>query len=248
MRLRYKRILMLALLFCSLATPGCVHAKTPVNPCPPENCRVVIPPCQISALPGQGIPHDAATQLGFQPYVATWLPESVTWYTAQPYSSAPSAIQLLPSQPRPLMRLEYGYWFPRPYNTYAMHAVIAFDETTQALGYTTNIYVPGQTLSVTSKSQVDINGHAAMLFALQSSGATGAANATHVIGVQWQAGAVWVRVTAVTNGQYFLDSNGNNNDVLAWDGMSTDVLVHVARSAQVYTGCDKKTVGTPASN
>lgn len=235
MRFRYKRILILALLFCSLVFPGCTHAVAPADPCPPENCRVVIPPCQTSDLPGQGIPHDAAAQLGFRPYVATWLPEAVTWHSAAPYTSEPSQVH-----PMPWMRIEYSYNFPRPYNAYAPHAVIAFDETTQALGYTTNIYVPGQTLAVTSKSRVDINGHTAMLFALQSSGATGAANVTHVIGVQWQAGTVWVRITAVTSGRYFLDSKGNSNDILAWEGTSTDVLLRVARSAQVYTGCDKK--------
>jgi len=30
----------------------------------------------------------------------------------------------------PLMRLEYNYNFPRPYNAYAPHAVIAFDRST----------------------------------------------------------------------------------------------------------------------
>jgi len=183
MRFRYKRILILALLFCSLVIPGCTRAETPPTSCPTDVCRVVIPPCQPPALLGMGMPHDATSQLGFRPNVATWLPETVTWYSAAPYTTEPSQVH-----PMPLMRLEYNYNFPRPYNAYAPHAVIAFDETTQALDYTTNIYVPGQTLSVTSKSQVDINGHAAMLFALQSSGATGAANATRVIGVQWQAG------------------------------------------------------------
>ncbi len=165
------------------------------------------------------------------------------WYNAQPYSSDPSAIH-----PLPWMRLEYSFNFPRPYNSYAPHAVIAFDETTQPLSLTTNIRVPGQTLAVTSKTPVDINGYAATLFELQSSGAAGATNATRVIGVQWQAGTLWVRITAVTNGQYFLDSNGNSNDVLAWDGTSTDVLLRVARSAQVYTGCDKKASGDPSPN
>lgn len=234
MRLRSKRILILALLFCSLIFPGCTHAEAPANPCPPENCRVVIPPCQISALPGQGIPHDAAAQLGFQPFVASWIPDTVYWYNAQPYSSDPS-----PIHPLPWMRLEYSFNFPRPYNSYAPHAVIAFDETTQALGYTTNIYVPGQSLSITSTSKVDINGHAAMLFALQSSGGADAPNATHVIGVQWQAGTIWVRITAVTSGRY-LFSIGDGDDVAAWEGTSTDTLLRVAKSAQVYTGCDKK--------
>jgi hypothetical protein len=147
------------------------------------------------------------------------------------------------------MRLEYGYWFPRPYNAYAMHAVIAFDETTQVLGFTTNIYVPGQTLTITSEMPMEINGQVATLFELhgQSSTSANANNDTHVIGVQWQAGTVWVRITAVTSGQYFLDSTGNSNDVLAWEGTSTDMLLRVARSAQVYTGCDKKASGGPST-
>src|SRR5689334_5885549 len=229
MRIQFKRILILALLFCSLIIPGCTHAETPANPCPPENCRVVIPPCQISALPGQGIPHDAAAQLGFQPYVATWIPDTVYWFNAQPYSSDPSAIH-----PLPWMRLEYSFNFPRLYNAYAPHAVIAFDETTQTLSLTTNIRVPGQTLAVTSKTPVDINEHAATLFELQSSGAAGATSETRVIGVQWQAGMLWVRVTAVTSGRY-LFSIGDGDDVAAWSGTSTDVLLRVARSVQAYT-------------
>ncbi|HEY1390122.1 MAG TPA: hypothetical protein VGF38_16415 [Ktedonobacterales bacterium] len=203
---------------------------------------MVIPPCLTSVLPGQGIPHNIAPQLGFQPYVATWIPDTVYWFNAQPYSSDPSAVR-----PLPWMRLEYSYNFPRPYNAYAPHAVIAFDETTQALGFTTNIRVPGQTLAVTSKSSLEINGQPAMLFELHGSGATNTANETRVIGVQWQARALWVRVTAVTSGRY-LFSIGDGDDVLAWDGTSTDVLLRVARSAQVYTGCDKQTPGAPASN
>ena len=245
MRLRYKLLLILALLLCSLAASGCVTASEPPPSCPPMGCRVVIPPCQPPANLGMGMPRDTTAQVGFRPFVATWLPDEVTWYTGGAYSS-----YALPGQPRPLMRIGYGYWFPRPYNAYAMHVVIAFDETTQALGLTTDIYVPGQTLTITSKTPVEINGQAATLFELhgQSSTSTNANNETHVIGVQWQTGAVWMRVTALTSGRYFLLPNGDGDDVAAWDGMSTDVLVHVARSAQVYTGCDKKTVGAPASN
>lgn len=242
MRFRYKRILILALLFCSLVIPGCTHAEAPPLSCPPENCRVVIPPCQTSDLPGQGIPHDATAQLGFQPYVATWIPDTVYWYNAQPYSSDPSTIH-----PLPWMRIEYSYNFPRPYNSYAPHAVIAFDETTQPLSFTTNIRVPGQTLAVTSKTPVEVSGQPAMLFELHSSGTTSTASETRVVGVQWQAGALWVRVTAVTSGRY-LFSIGDGDDVLAWEGTSTDMLLRVARSAQVYTGCDKKASGDPASN
>ncbi len=242
MRLRYKRIPILALLFCSLAIPGCTHAEAPPTQCPIDVCRVVIPPCQTPALPGEGIPSDAAAQLGFSPYVATWIPDTVYWYNAQPYSSDPSAIH-----PLPWMRIEYSYNFPRPYNAYAPHAVIAFDETTQPLSFTTNIRVPGQTLAVTSKSSADINGRTATRFELHSSGATNAANETRVIGVQWQAGALWVRVTAVASGRY-LFSIGDGDDVAAWDGTNTDVLLRVARSAQVYTGCDTKATGDHAPN
>jgi len=188
------------------------------------------------------MPRDAAAQLGFEPYVATWIPDAVYWYNAQPYSSDPSAIH-----PLPWMRLEYSFNFPRPYNAYAPHAVIAFDETTQPLSFTTNIRVPGQALAVTSKTPMDINGHAATLFELQSSGTAGATSETRVIGVQWQAGTLWVRVTAVTSGRY-LFSIGDGDDVAAWEGTSTDTLLHVARSAQVYTGCDKQASGTPASD
>ncbi len=243
MRFQYKLLLILALLFCVMATPGCVTAGKPPPSCPPMGCRVVIPPCQPPAY--TGIPRDTAAQVSFRPYVATWLPDDVTWYTGGAYSS-----QTLPGQPRPWMRLEYGYWFPRPYNAYAMHTVIAFDEATQALGPTTNIYVPGQTLTVTSKTPVEINGQAATLFELQGHSSTSAheQNETHVIGVQWQTGTVWMRVTALTSGRYFLLPNGDGEDVAAWDGTSTDVLLRVARSAQVYTGCDKKATGGPASN
>lgn len=239
MRFRFRRALILTLLLCSLITPGCSSrgsAGLPPPPCPtgpPNACRVVIPPCQPPALVGMGIPHDIASQLGFRPYVATWLPDAVTWYTGGAYSS----------QPRPLMRIEYAYFFPRPYNAYAPHAVIAFDETTQALGFTTTIYVPGQTLRVTSQTPEDVNGQAATLFELHSSGATGANTSkdgeTHVIGVLWQVRTVWVRVTAVTSGRYFQNSAGDGEDVAGWEGTNTDILLRVARSARVYTGCDK---------
>jgi hypothetical protein len=35
------------------------------------------------------------------------------------------------------MSIGYAYWFPRPYNAYAPHTVIAFDEARQELGFTT---------------------------------------------------------------------------------------------------------------
>lgn len=241
MRLRFRPILILALFFCSVAAAGCVKASELPSPCPPMGCRVVIPPCQPPAY--MGIPRDTAAQLGFRPYVATWLPEEVTWYTGGAYSSLS-----LPSQPRPMMHVEYSYNFPRPYNSWAPHAVIAVDETTQALGYTTNIYVPGQSLAVTSTSKVDINRQAATLFELRSSGATSAPDVAHVIGVQWQAGKVWMRVTALTSGHYFLLPNGDGEDVAAWDGINTDVLLRVARSTQSYTGCDTNATGDPAPN
>lgn len=235
MRLRYKPILILALLFCSLVIPGCTHAEAPPPPCPPDVCHVVIPQCQPPAR--IGMPHNAASQLGFRPYVATWLPDTVYSYGAQPYTSEPSLVH-----PLPWMHIGYMYDFPRPYNSWAPHAVIAFDETTQPLSFTTNIRVPGQKLAVTSKTPVEINGRQAMLFELHSSGTTSTANETRVVGVQWQAGALWVRVTAVTSGRY-LFSIGDGDDVLAWDGTRTDVLLHVARSAQVYTGCDEQASG-----
>jgi hypothetical protein len=240
MRFLYKITPIFALLLFSLLTPGCANSGTAPPSCPSfpaTDCRIVIPQCKPPAI--VGMPHEAISRLGFHPYVATWLPETVTWYIGGAYSS----------QPRPLMRIEYAFWFPRPYNGYAPHAVIAFDETTQALGFTANIYVPGQTLRITSKTPVEINGHAATLFELQSSGATGTSTSTsndgetHVIGALWQVGTVWVRVTAVTSGRYFLDINGNGDDVAAWEGTSTDVLLRVARSARVYTGCDKSTFG-----
>lgn len=238
MRLRYKPILILALLFCSLVIPGCMHTEAPPPPCPPDICHVVIPQCQPPAP--IGMPHEAVLHLGFRPYVATWLPNTVYSYGAQPYSSEPSLVH-----PLPLMHIGYMYDFPRPYNGWAPHAVIAFDETSRALGLTTNIYVPGQTLTVTSKTPVEINGQTATLFELQGQESTGtsANDATHVIGVQWQTGSVWLRVTALTSGRYFLLPNGDGEDVAAWDGMSTDVLLRVARSAQVYTGCDKQASG-----
>lgn len=236
MRFRFRTTLILALLFCSLVIPACTHAKASPTQCPTNVCRVVIPPCQPPAF--EGLPHDIASQLGFRPYVATWLPEEVAWYTAGAYTSEPSWLH-----PIPWMYVGYSYDFPRPYNAYAPHTVIAFDETTQALGFTTNIYVPGQTLRVTSQTPVDVNGQAATLFELHSSGATGANMSkdgeTHVIGVLWQVGTVWVRVTAVTSGRYFQNSAGDGEDVAAWEGTSTDVLLRVARSARVYTGCDK---------
>ncbi|HEU5347969.1 MAG TPA: hypothetical protein VFU63_05090, partial [Ktedonobacterales bacterium] len=231
--------------------PGCAtmvrREPPPPVPCPvgpPNGCRVVIPPCQPPAYLGMGMPHDAAEQVGFLPRVATWLPDDMTWYSAGPYLPGPSAVQSPPSQPRPLMRVGYGYWFPRPYNGYALHGVIAFDETKQELGFTTNIFVPGQTLAVTATAPIDINGQAAMLFELRSSGASGAKdNETHVIGVEWQDGTIWVRVTAVTSGRYALLPNGEGDDVVAWDGMSTDVLLRVARSARLYTGCGRNVSG-----
>lgn len=249
MRLLYKAPLLLAVLWCVLVTPACSssnRADLPPDPCPtgpPNACRVVIPPCQPPAYLGMGMPHDAMSQLGFLPYVATWLPEEVTWYSAGAYSSDPSLVH-----PLPWMHLDYAYWFPRPYNAYAPHSVIAFDETAQPHDLTANIYVPSQMLRITSKTPVDINGHAATLFEVQSSGASGssAKNAVHVIGVEWQEGALWVRVTAVTSGHYFPESigeGGEGEDVAAWEGTSTDVLLRVARSARAYTGCDKNTFG-----
>lgn len=239
MRFRYKMLLLFTLLLFSLVPPGCANSGTSPPSCPSfpaQDCRIVIPQCQPPAI--AGMPHDALTHLGFLPYVAIWLPKAVTWYTAEPYLSSPS-------QPRPLMRIGYGYWFPRPYNAYALHGVIAFDETKQELDFTTNIYVPGQTLAVTSKVPVDINGHTGTLFELQSSGATGANkdDETRVIGVEWQEGGIWVRATAVTSGRYAILANGEGDDVLAWDGMSTDVLLRVARSARPYTGCPRSVSG-----
>jgi len=185
-----------------------------------------------------GMPHDAAEQVGFQPHVATWLPDALTWYSAGSYLSSPS-------QPHPWMSIGYAYWFPRPYNAYAPHTVIAFDEVKQEIGFTANIYVPGQTLAVTSKAPVDINGQTGTLFELRGSGASSVSkdNATHVIGVEWRDGEIWVRATAVISGRYALLPNGEGDDVLAWDGMSTDVLLRVARSARPYTGCPRTVSG-----
>lgn len=241
MRLRNKIPLIGALMLFSLVIPGCTTAEKPPVSCPPDACRVVIPPCQPPAHIGMS--HDAISQVGFVPYVATWLPDTVFWYTAQPYPVVPSSAHVLSGQPRPLMRIGYGYNFPRPYNAYALHGVIAFDETTQALGLTTNIYVPGQTLAVVSKASVDINGHAATLFELRGSASMDTASATHIIGVEWQTGTLWVRVTAVTTGRYALLSNGEGDDVVAWDGTSTDFLLRVARSARPYTGCGRNVSG-----
>lgn len=184
------------------------------------------------------MPQDAAEQVGFLPHVATWLPDALTWYAAGPNLSPPS-------QPHPWLSIRYAYWFPRPYNAYAPHTVIAFDEAKQEPGFSTNIYVPGQTLAVITKTPVDINGQTGILFELQSSGASGAnkASATHVIGVEWQDGEVWMRATAVTSGQYFHDPREQGDDVLAWDGMSTDVLLRVARSARPYSGCPRTVSG-----
>jgi hypothetical protein len=194
-----------------------------------------------------GMPHDAAAQVGFQPHVATWLPDALTWYTAGPTLSSPS-------QPHPWLSIGYAYWFPRPYNGYAPHTVIAFDETKQQLGFTTNIYVPGQTLAVASRAPVDINGRAGTLFELRGAGTLfelrGAGtptantdNETRIIGVEWRDGEVWVRATALTSGRYALLPNGEGDDVVAWDGMSTDVLLRVARSARPYGGCPRTVTG-----
>lgn len=243
MRLLYKLTLTLALLACLLVTPGCTNqseAEAPPPPCPSLTCRVVIPPCQPPALLGMGMPRDAGSQLGFLPYVAMWLPATVSWYSAQAYPSGQSSIQLLPSQPRPLMRIEYARYFPRPYNTYAVHAVIAFDETTQALGLTTNITIPGQTVVIKSTALEDINGHTATFFELQ--GSTGN-NETTVIGVEWQSGTLWVRVTAVASGRYLPISSVDGDDIVAWEGTSKDELLRVARSASSYTGCDRNISG-----
>ncbi|MGZ3682113.1 MAG: hypothetical protein ACXVDI_26435, partial [Ktedonobacterales bacterium] len=203
--------------------------------------RVVIPPCQPPALVGVGMPRDAASQLGFVPYVATWLPDTVSWYFSEPLSSG-SSIQLLPSQPRPLMRTEYAQFFPRPSNAYALHSVIAFDETTQPLGLTTNITVPGQSIEVTSTAVVEINGHAATYFELQSfpdfTGSTATAQTT-VIGVEWYIGTLWVRVTAVTSGRYLPISTVDGDDIVAWTGTNRDEILQVARSAGAYTNCDR---------
>ena len=143
------------------------------------------------------------------------------------------------------MSIGYAYWFPRPYNGYAPHTVIAFDEAKQQLGLTTNIYVPGQTLAVASKTPVDINGQAGTLFELHGAGTPTASkdDETRIIGVEWQEGEVWVRATAVTRGWYALLPNGEGDDVLAWDGTSTDVLLRVARSARPYDGCPRTVTG-----
>lgn len=234
-------------LLCSLAMLGC-GAEASAPPCPATVCHVVVPPCQTPALAGTGMPSDVASQVGFMPYVATWLPKAVYWYGAQPYPSTPSAVQLLPSQPRPLMRVEYAYDFPRPYNSFAPHTVIEFDETTQPLGLTQDMMAPGQALTVTSQENVTINGHAATYFEAQSSSAQ---DKTAVVGVEWQVGTLALRVTAVTSGRYVtlapvdvktlevsadsLSSYGD--DVLAWTGTNQDELLRVARGATTYTGC-----------
>lgn len=245
MRFLYKGTLVLALLLFLLVTAGCadqINSEAPPAPCPSPTCRVVIPPCQLPALLGMGMPRDAASQLGFLPYVATWLPDSVSWYSAQAYPPGQSSIHLLPSQPRPLMRVEYARYFPRLYNASALHSVIAFDETPQALGFTTNITIPGQIVGVTVTAKVEINGHAATYFELQ--GLTGD-NETTVIGVEWQTGTLWVRVTAVTSGRYLPVSLGDGEDIVAWAGTSKDELLRVARSASIYAGCDKHLVKLP---
>jgi len=187
-----------------------------------------------------GMPRNAGSQLGFLPYVAMWLPATVSWYSAQAYPSGQSSIQLLPSQPRPLMRIEYARYSPRPYNTYAVHAVIAFDETTQALGLTINITIPGQTVVIKSTALEDINGHTATFFELQ--GSTGN-NETTVIAVEWQSGTLWMRVTAVASGRYLPISSVDGDDIVAWEGTSKDELLRVARSASSYTGCDRNISG-----
>jgi len=59
---------------------------------------------------------------------------------------------------------------------------------------------------------------------------------------------VWNGMTALTSGRYFLLPNGDGEDVAAWDGINTDVLLRVTRSAQAYTGCDTNATGDPAPN
>ena len=96
---RYRPMIFLAVLLCSLALPGCattVNRNLPLDPCPtspPHACRVVIPPCQPPAYLGMGMPRDAAEQAGFQPHVATWLPDALTWYSVELYLSSSSQPQ-----------------------------------------------------------------------------------------------------------------------------------------------------------
>lgn len=240
MRVPRSSALVIMLCVVLLALPGCAvqFQSDSISPgytpsCPPHICRVVIPPCQPPALVGLGMPRDAVSRLGFRPYVATWLPGSVSWYNAEALPADASSSRELPSEPRPLMRLEYTFNFPLPFHGYAPRPVIAFDETTQALGFTTNVTLPGQTLGVASETAVDINGVTGTLFELQ---ATSGAQ-TRVIGIAWQVGTLRIRVTAVTRGNYS-PSGGVGESIVAWSGTSNDELLRVARSSKVYIGCD----------
>lgn len=231
----------------ALGCVGCGNSRTMSIPCSPETCHVIVPPCGASVTLGSGMPRDASAQVGFVPYVATWLPADVYWYSSQPYAAGNSSAQLLPAQPRPLMRVEYAFDFPRPYNSYALHTVIALDETTQPLNLKTNILLPSQTAVGMWQKTVDVGGHAATYFELRSGNGE---TTTKVIGVEWQVGAVWLRVTAVTQGSYALALVGSGTSaalaeaVVAWSGTSTDELLHVARSVKAYTGCDGTSVAS----
>ncbi len=211
-------------------------ADTPVAVAP---ARVLVPPCG----PAVGnieigfevvIPRDIATIVGFTPLLPAHIPDPLTW------SMAVIAGRTWTVGPAPFFHAAYGIWFLRPYTTYALHTVIALDESTGAFAPSTDIAVTNGSLTLAHQASVVIDGTTATLDTLISSTQPGHA-ATQILALMWQEDGVFLRLSGVSSGAYELFAPAAGEDtVVTWAGVSPPILEQLAASVKLYGGCGRE--------
>ncbi|MGO8947772.1 MAG: hypothetical protein ACLQUY_08935 [Ktedonobacterales bacterium] len=218
---------------CS-ATAGSLSAVgTPVA-VPPS--RVLSPSCgpavgKIEVGFDTFIPRDIATIVGFTPLLPARLPNPLTW------SMVVIAGRTWTLGPAPFFHAAYGIWFLRPYNTYALHTVLALDESTEVFAPDTDIALVNGSLSLARQSSLVIDGTPATLDTLTSSPQPGHA-ATQILAITWREDGIFLRLSAVSTGSYALFAAAAGEDtVVAWAPVSARVLEQLAASVKLYGGC-----------
>lgn len=239
-----RRLALVLVVLLAALTAGCGFAVTPspsvIAPRvgPPE--RILVPSCGNDLGAGATIafdpqiPHNLQAVLGFSPMLPTRLPTPLTWniavITGQRWSQGPT----------PFFHAGYGVWFTRPYHAYALHTVVALDETTAPLTPTSDITVSTPPLAIADHSTTDISGHPAAVYHLRSGTDGVGARMTALL---WNVDGVWLRLTAMQSGRYtlFPDQSTQDaymDDVMAWPEADDAALMLIARSVKRYTGCN----------
>ncbi len=218
---------------CSTTASVVSSVGTPVA-MPPS--RVLAPPCgpavgNIEVGFEVVIPRDIAAIVGFTPLLPAQLPDPLTW------SMVVIAGRSWIPGPTPLFHAAYGIWFLRPYNTYALHTVVALDESTEAIAPTTDIAVANGPLTLARQASLVINGATATLHTLTSATQPGHV-ATQILAITWQEDGVFLRLSAVSSGAYELFAPAAGEDtVVAWPWVSAQILEQLAASVKLYSGC-----------